>query len=80
MNALAAQIDRAREGFAAKDAELDGARGNIDALVAEIGRARDAHAARDAVESALNAELAALRGSRWFRLGRKLGLIDRNRR
>jgi len=75
-----AELDRAREGFAAKEAELDGARGNIDALVAEIGRARDAHAARDAVESALNAELAALRASRWFRLGRKLGLIDRNRR
>ncbi len=87
MDALAAQIDRAREGFAAKEAELEAARGNIDALVAEIGRARDAHSARDAVEAALGVELAAqradaaaLRGSRWFRLGRKLGLIDRNRR
>jgi len=80
VEALAAQIDRAREGFAAKDAELDAARGNINALVAEIGSAREAHAVRDAHEAALRAELAALRGSRWFQLGRKLGLIDRNRR
>jgi hypothetical protein len=85
VNALAAQIEVAREGFAAKDAELAAARGNIDALVAEIGRAREAHAARDAVEAALRSEIAALggevaalRGSRWFRLGRKLGLIGRN--
>ena len=80
MHGLGAQIDRAREGFAAKDAELEAARGNIDALVAEIGRAREAHAARDAVEAALRVEIATLRGSRWFRLGRKLGLIDRKRR
>ena len=79
MNGLAAQIERAREGFAAKEAELDAARGNIDTLVAEIGRAREAHDMRDALEAALQAEIAALRGSRWFRLGRKLGLIDRKR-
>lgn len=76
---LVAQIDQARHGFAAKDAELDAARANIDALVAEIGRARQAHAARDAVEAALRGELAALRESRWFRLGRALRLIGRDR-
>jgi soluble cytochrome b562 len=76
---LVAEIDQARRGFAAKDAELDAARGNIDALVAEIDRARQAHSARDAVEAALRAELTLLRQSRWFRLGRVLRLIDRDR-
>jgi hypothetical protein len=54
--------------------------------VSEIGRARDAHAQRDALEAslrseiaALRAEIAALRNSRWFRLGRSLRLLDRDR-
>jgi len=77
INSLVAQIDQARNGFAAKDGEIDAARINIDALAAEIEQARHAHAERDAVDAALRGELSALRESRWFRLGRKLRLIDR---
>ena len=76
IDALAADIERARAGFAAKDAEIDAARSNIDNLVGQIDAARQAHALRDATEAALRAELQALRGSRWFRLGRSLHLID----
>jgi hypothetical protein len=76
IDALAADIERARAGFAAKDAEIDAARSNIDNLVGQIDAARQAHALRDATEAALRAELQALRGSRWFRLGRSLRLID----
>jgi len=87
------QIDRAREGFAVKEAEIEAARGNIDALAADIERARQAHAARDNTEAGLHGEIAALRGelgvlreenaalrgSRWFRIGRMIGLLDRKR-
>jgi hypothetical protein len=69
IDALAGDIERARQGFAAKDAEIDAARRNIDHLVAEIERARQAHGARDAAD-------AALRQTRWYRLGRSLRLID----
>jgi hypothetical protein len=69
-----------RAALTERDAEVDAARGNIDALVAEIGRAREAHDVRDATEATLRAEIAALRQSRWFRLGRAIGLLDRGRR
>ncbi len=75
-----AQRAELRAALTDRDAEVDGARGNIDALAAEIGRAREAHGVRDATESALRAEIAALRQSRWFRLGRAIGLLDRGHR
>ena len=66
---------------------------DIDALAADIERARQAHAARDNTEAGLHGEIAALRGelgvlreenaalrgSRWFRIGRMIGLLDRKR-
>jgi hypothetical protein len=84
LDALRGELDVARGTLDARSAEIDAARGNIDTLVAEIDRARQAHAERDAIENAMRAHVAdlerrvaALRNSRWFRLGRTLRILDR---
>jgi hypothetical protein len=66
--AAGAALSASQHALASKEREIDAARSNIDNLVAEIERARQAHGARDAVD-------AALRQTRWFRLGRSLRLI-----
>lgn len=56
--------------------ELQAARTNIDTLANDIETARAAHRARDITERVLHDEIAALRGSFWFRIGRALRLLS----
>ena len=79
---LADRVEQARRAHQARDQveaglhdEIDAARGNIDALANEIARARHAHDDRDITERHLREEIAALRASRWFRLGRVVGIM-----
>jgi glycosyltransferase involved in cell wall biosynthesis len=71
------QTRRSRDDIeTASREELQAARTNIDTLANEIETARAAHRARDITERVLHDEIAALRGSFWFRIGRALRLLS----
>jgi len=72
---LRADLQHAADLLAQKESEIEAAKRGIDDLAGQIEVARNAHDARDITERNLREEIAALRASRWFRLGRLIGIM-----